>query len=127
MNTNFLLTTCALALVFTSNAQLNSGSYHFTDGAYYEVDLSVCEDSDFICDFTFFNDENIVATSSEGEWQRVNPNGVDEGYEGPSGWYNIQADIEYFEIEVVSLEQIIVIRGDNRIQMSKSPTRTGIK
>lgn len=118
MKMKIFLMTCALGLAFTSNAQLDNGTYRFTDGAYYDVDLFTC-DGDLICEFIFFNDGNTVAIGSEGEWQRVNPNGVDDDYEGPWGWYSIQTDDEYFEIEVVNNDQIIVIRGDFRIHMSK--------
>jgi hypothetical protein len=118
MKMKIFLMTCALGLAFTSNAQLDNGTYRFTDGAYYDVDLFAC-DGDLICEFIFFHDGNTVAIGSEGVWQRVNPNGVNDDYEGPWGWYSIQTDDEYFEIEVVNNDQIIVIRGDFRIHMSK--------
>jgi hypothetical protein len=101
------------ALFFTSHAQLDDGAYHFTDGQYHEVELSVCEGGEMICDFTFLHDENVITTGSQGEWFRVNANGADENYEGPWGWYQIQTDDEYFEIEVLSSDRIKVLRGED--------------
>ena len=97
------------------NGQLYDGTYHYSDGIVYEIDLTVCVDGWEICDFTFYHDANIVTTSNKGEWLRVNQNGVAEDYEGPWGWYQIQTDNEYFEIYVLSLDKIKVLRGDNEL------------
>jgi hypothetical protein len=105
----------ACVLVLTSHAQLDDGTYHYTDGEYYEVDLSICEGGEMICNFTFYNDANTVASSDQGEWFRVNANGADENYEGPWGWYQIQTEDEYFEIEVLSSGKIKVLRGETEL------------
>ena len=107
----------ALLSSISSYAQLEDGTYRFTDGNLYDVDLSICDGGETVCEFTLYHDANLVTTTSQGEWFRVNPNGVDEDYEGPWGWYQIQTDEEYFEIEVIGLSQIKVIRGDTEIYL----------
>jgi len=98
-------------------AQLEDGTYRFTDENLYDVDLTICDDGNSVCEFTFYHDANLVTTTSQGEWFRVNPNGVDEDYGGPWGWYQIQTEEEYFEIELLSTSQIKVIRGDIEIYL----------
>lgn len=115
MKLKAILLLLSSVFVLTTYAQLDDGTYHYTDGKYYEIDLTVCEGGEMICNFTFYNDGNRVTSGEEGEWFRVNPNGADENYEGPWGWYQIQTEDEYFEIEVLGNDKIKVLRGETEL------------
>lgn len=117
MKTKLLLMT--FAFVFASKAQLDDGTYHFSDKKNYKIDLTVCEGGEGICNFAFYENEKEIVVASYGEWFRVNSNGVEEDYEGPWGWYQIEIDDEYFEIEVLSSDKIKVLRGETELFLFK--------
>ncbi len=93
------------------------GSYSLTDGGLYSLDIEICESGWKVCSFYFKHDENLITFSETGEWFKVNTNGVDKGYKGPLGWYQIETEEGTFEIEKTAENKYKVLNGDTKYIM----------
>ena len=109
-----LLLPVAFFLVYSVSAQfLENGSYTFTDGGYYSLDVEICDGGWSVCSFHFKHDENTIVFVESGEWFRVNPNGVDDDYDGPDGWYQIVTEEETYELEKLPNGTYKLLRGED--------------
>jgi len=91
----YLLTMSFLLLVQTTLAQMDDGQYTFANDK-VTLKLTVIDDGWTISSVTLTNNTSKKTSTGTGEWFRVNPNGVDEDYQGPWGWYQFQtADCNY--------------------------------
>ncbi|MFN5910011.1 MAG: hypothetical protein ACK45H_01625 [Bacteroidota bacterium] len=103
-----------LFIAFSSTAQfLEDGSYTFTDGGYYSMDIEICDGGWSVCSFNFKHDENTIAFVESGEWFRVNLNGVGDDYDGPIGWYQIYTEEETYEFENLPNGTFKLLRGED--------------
>jgi hypothetical protein len=110
------------AFIFCSSLSysqfLEDGSYTFTDGGLYSLDLEVCEGGESICFFTFKHDENVVDNLESGEWFRVNLRTVDDNYAGPDGWYQISSETDTYEFEELKNNKYKLVRGELKYIMT---------
>ena len=85
----YLLTMSFMFFVQTTLAQMDDGQYTFTNDK-VTLKLTVIDDGWTISTVTLINNLSKKTSKGTGEWFKVNPNGVDEDYQGPWGWYQFQ-------------------------------------
>ena len=98
MITKILFLLYFICLNIKSHAQMNDGLYSFAND---EIKLSfVVEEWGWkISSATITVLKTNQKFNGKGEWFKVNPNGIDEDYDGPMGWYQGQTDICNFEFD----------------------------
>jgi hypothetical protein len=99
-----------ILISLSSSAQfLEDGKYSYSaDG--FTLHLEVCDDGWEICNMGIVYLEEDWASDLTGEWFKVNMNGVDDDYDGPEGWYQVEDSGTYYEIDFVS-STTITLRG----------------
>ena len=94
------------ALIFSKSLigqELADGENILTDGQGFTLILDICDGEWGVCDMMIIDGKRLVASGGQGEWFRVNMNGVDEDYDGPEGWYQFESNEgEYYELELVN-------------------------
>ncbi|MEY3501576.1 MAG: hypothetical protein RL308_3249 [Bacteroidota bacterium] len=96
---NFLIYMIGIfALSNVSYAQLNDGKYTFSnDELTFSFETS---DGGWVISYAKITVKKSNKTyDGKGEWFKVNPNGVDEEYSGPLGWYQLQINDCVFEFD----------------------------
>jgi hypothetical protein len=97
-----------ILISLSSSAQfLDNGKYSFSSEA-FTIHIEVCEDGWEICNMKVTDGPETLANYLTGEWFKVNMNGVDDDYDGPEGWYQVEDNGIYYEIEYVSQTTIEV-------------------
>ena len=95
----------------------------FEDGKYLFkknnllLTIEVCDSGWVICSFTLEENRVNIVNDLRGEWFKVNMNGVDEDYDGPEGWYQIDSGNKSFEIDYLSSREILLIWNDKDYKM----------
>lgn len=97
---NLILSLLCL-VAFTSAAQLTPGTYFISNkGRNVKV---VIDNMDSVRDFEINYNDTLIMHGT-GFWFQVNVNAMEEGYDGPDGWYEIELDNmeidEYIELNV---------------------------
>jgi hypothetical protein len=119
-------------LFFTQTAfsQLDDGNYMFSNNE-IKLKLTIAEDGWKVTSATFtYLTANKTITGS-GEWFPVNMNGVDQNYNGPAGWYQIQTAECNYEAEInystkhCKLNQFDCKNGIENKEYNLKPTTEG--
>ena len=100
----------------SSFSQMDDGKYKFANN---EITLSftITGDGWQIKEIKITNNTTKKIVTGQGEWFRVNLNGVDADYDGPEGWYQIQTSECNYEFNVPS----------NKLTLSQYDCKKGIK
>jgi hypothetical protein len=106
----YILTMSFLFFVQTTLAQMDDGEYTFSNDK-VTLKLTVIDDGWTISTVTLTNNMSKKTSKGTGEWFKVNPNGVDEDYQGPLGWYQFQTTDCNYDFEVPK-EKLILNQYD---------------
>jgi hypothetical protein len=100
----------------SSFSQMNDGKYKFANN---EITLSftITDEGFQIKEINITNNTTKKILPGEGEWFKVNLNGVDADYNGPEGWYQIQTAECNYEFNVPS----------NKLTLSQYDCKKGLK
>lgn len=94
----FLTTNLFGQIVNMGESKLNDGHHHYTNDSIYVMFL--------ISDFGRTMDTIVIINritgakdQGSGFWHGINLNGVDPDYDGPDGFYEMQTDRCYYELD----------------------------
>lgn len=79
---------------------LDDGVHLLSNGEGIRLKVEICDVGYEVCGFQITNGSEVIVSNGSGEWFSVNMNGVEEDYDGPDGWYQIDTkDGGYYELE----------------------------
>lgn len=90
-----------LALVFgsLSYAQLTDGSYTYANDD-IRLSFQVGDEGNVLSKVSITYLQTGKQFSGTGEWFEINPNGMDEDYDGPMAWYQFQTGTCYYDFNL---------------------------
>lgn len=101
-----LLILIFITIGYLSLAQLEDGRYLYSNED-FELIIDIADEGGVIESFYLFHLKSKTIEKGSGEWFRVNPNGIDEDYEGPFEWYQFGTETCNYSFDPESESNVI--------------------
>ncbi|MFM8431574.1 MAG: hypothetical protein ACKOA1_02155 [Bacteroidota bacterium] len=74
---------------FVASAQMNDGRYVYSNSE-ITIEFTITDSGWDLPSVKVIDNQTKKIITGKGYWHKVNMAGVDEGYDGPEGWYEFQ-------------------------------------